>query len=252
MNVVVFDTETANMQKRFCYNVGYVILDISTGEKLVERDFVVEQIWHNVELFATAYYADKRELYVKKMRSRKAVMDKWGYIMQIMIRDFKKYEVACAYAYNSPFDDKVFAFNCDWFKTQNPFDTIPIYDLMGLACDCITQYDAYHKYCEEHEFFTESETEYSISAETVYSFITNDPTFVEEHTALADAQIETNILMHCLNMGAYPDREYPVVHQKRVIERPFKVTVDGQVVAEGKYVKKWRRGDTVKYTTKNG
>ena len=252
MNVVVFDTETANMQKRFCYNVGYVILDISTGEKLVERDFVVEQIWHNVELFATAYYADKRELYVKKMRSRKAIMDKWGYIMQTMMRDFKKYEVNCAYAYNSQFDDKVFAFNCDWFKTQNPFDTIPIYDLMGLACDCITQYDTYHKYCEEHEFFTESETEYSISAETVYSFITNDPTFVEEHTALADARIEATILMHCLNMGAYPDREYPVVHQKRIIERPFKVTVDGQVVAEGKYVKKWRRGDTVKYTTKNG
>ena len=148
MNVVVFDTETANMQKRFCYNVGYVILDISTGEKLVERDFVVEQIWHNVELFATAYYADKRELYVKKMRSRKAVMDKWGYIMQTMMRDFKRYEVVCAYAYNSPFDDKVFTFNCDWFKTQNPFDTIPIYDLMGLACDCITQYDTYHSYCE--------------------------------------------------------------------------------------------------------
>ena len=252
MNVVVFDTETANMQKRFCYNVGYVILDISTGEILVERDFVVEQIWHNVELFATAYYADKRELYVKKMRSRKAVMDKWGYIMQTMMRDFKKHDVACAYAYNSPFDDKVFAFNCDWFKTQNPFDTIPIYDLMGLACDCITQYDTYYKYCEEHEFFTESATEYSISAETIYSFITNDPTFVEEHTALADARIEANILMHCLNMGAYPDREYPVIHQKRVIERPFKVTVDGQVVAEGKYVKKWRKGDTVKYTTKNG
>lgn len=236
MNVVVFDTETANMQKRFCYNVGYVILDISTGERLVERDFVVEQIWHNVELFATAYYADKRELYVKKMRSRKTVMDKWGYIMQTMIHDFKRFEVVCAYAYNSPFDDKVF--NCDWFKTQNPFDTIPIYDLMGLACDCITQYDNYHDYCEEHGFFTESETEYSITAETVYRFISDDPTFVEEHTALEDAKIEASILMRCLNMGAYPDREYPVVHQKRVIERPYKVVVDGVTVAEGKYIKK--------------
>lgn len=252
MNVVVFDTETANMQKRFCYNVGYVIIDIATGEILVERDFVVEQIWHNVELFATAYYADKRELYVKKMRSRKAIMDKWGYIMQTMLRDFKKHEVFCAYAYNSPFDDKVFSFNCDWFKTQNPFDALPIYDLMGLACDCITRYDTYHEYCEEHEFFTESETEYSISAETVYSFISNNPAFVEEHTALADAKIEAAILLHCLNLGAQPDREYPVVHQKRQVERPYKVVVDGETVAEGKYIKKWRRGDLVKYTTKNG
>lgn len=251
MNVVVFDTETANMQKRFCYNVGYVILNISTGEILVERDFVVEQIWHNMELFSTAYYADKRDLYVKKMRARKTVMDKWGYIMQTMSRDFKKYEVACAYAYNSPFDDGVFAFNCDWFKTQNPFDNIPIYDLMGLACDCITQYDRYHEFCETHEFFTESETQYSITAETVYRYITNNPSFIEEHTALADAKIEATILITCLNLGARPDCEYPVMRQKREIERPFKVIVDGKTVAEGKYIKKYRRGDTVKYTTKN-
>ena len=96
MNVIVFDTETANMQKRFCYNVGYVIFDSDTGEIMVERDYVVEQIWHNAELFSTAYYASKRDLYVKAMRARKATMDKWGYIMQTMIRDFKKYDVVCA------------------------------------------------------------------------------------------------------------------------------------------------------------
>ena len=252
MNVVVFDTETANMQKRFCYNVGYVIFDSDTGEIMVERDYVVEQIWHNAELFSTAYYASKRDLYVKAMRARKATMDKWGYIMQTMIRDFKKYDVVCAYAYNSPFDDGVFTFNCDWFKTQNPFDNVPIYDLMGLATEYITCWDAYKEFCEEHQMFTESETQYSVTAESVYRFITSNPDFVEEHTALADARIEAQILRHCLTLGAELDKEYPVSKVKRLIERPFMVKVDGEVVASGKYVKKWRRGDTTHYTTKNG
>lgn len=47
------------------------------------------------------------------MKARKVVMDKFGYITQEMIRDFKALEVEQVYAYNSPFDDKVFEFNCE-------------------------------------------------------------------------------------------------------------------------------------------
>ena len=133
MNVIVFDTETTDVSKwKFCYNVGWIVYDPVADVRLVKRDFVVEQIWHNTELFATAYYATKRPIYIKAMRARQTIMDKWGYIMQTMMRDIKKYEVQCAYAYNSPFDDAVFTFNCDWFKTQNPFDNLPITILLDL------------------------------------------------------------------------------------------------------------------------
>ena len=131
MNFVVFDTETTSLDKPFCYNIGYVIMNDS-GMKLVKKDFVVEQIWHNLPLFSTAYYAEKRPIYVKAMKARKTVMDKFGYICREMIRDFEKYDVVCGYAYNSSFDEKVFAFNCDWFKCSNPFDTIPIFVGMSM------------------------------------------------------------------------------------------------------------------------
>ena len=58
MNIMVFDTETTNLEKPFCYNIGYVIMDTESREVRAKRDFVVEQVWHNPMLFTTAYYAN--------------------------------------------------------------------------------------------------------------------------------------------------------------------------------------------------
>ena len=126
MKIMIFDTETTSLNKPFCYNVGYVIADTDTKEIVETKDFVAEQIWHNLALFSTAYYAEKRQLYVKDMRSRKTRMMKFGRICQEMIRDIKKYNIQMAFAYNSDFDERVFDFNCDWFKCINPFDTVEI------------------------------------------------------------------------------------------------------------------------------
>ena len=64
MNICVFDTETTSLEKPFCYNIGYLIIDIDTSTTLARRSYVVEQVWHNLPLFETAYYANKRPLYV--------------------------------------------------------------------------------------------------------------------------------------------------------------------------------------------
>lgn len=193
---MIFDTETTDINKCFCYNVGYVIYDTETKETLVQREYVIEQIWHNLPLFSTAYYANKRDFYVKGMRARKIKMEKFGYVCQAMIRDIKNFEVVSAYAYNSPFDEKVFNYNCDWFKCNNPFDTIPIYDIRGFVHNSLIT-DSYTEFCEEHELFTDSGN-YSTTAETVYKYITNDIDFIESHTALDDARIETEILITCI------------------------------------------------------
>ena len=44
MNIVIFDTETTNLEKPFCYNIGYVIADTDSKQVLLKRDFVVEQV----------------------------------------------------------------------------------------------------------------------------------------------------------------------------------------------------------------
>ena len=229
MNIMIFDTETTSLEKPFCYNIGYIIADSETAEILCKRDYVVEQVWHNPMLFTTAYYADKRDLYVASMRSRKTSLDKFGYICQRMIRDIKNYEVSSAYAYNSSFDEKVFTFNCDWFKCNNPFDNIPIYDIRGYAHHFICD-DEFKKWCEEHEAFSDSGN-YSTTAENMYRYISGNTEFTEEHTALADSEIETEILFFSLDMGAEIETEYKAFRSiNRLQKKVFTVKRNKEVI----------------------
>lgn len=235
MNYVVFDTETTSLNKPFTYNIGYVILD-EDGAFLLEKDFVVEQVWHNLPLFSTAYYAEKRPIYVASMRARKTTMKKFGYICQEMARDFAKYDVVCAYAYNSNFDEKVFDFNCDWFKCINPFDNIPIYDIRGNVHNFLIDED-FFQFCEKNGELTDSGN-YSTTAETLYRYLINDTEWTEDHTALSDSLIEAEILLATIGLGAHFNKSYPT---KRSIERKTEKTLHIQTAEQTDYYFNYER-----------
>lgn len=222
MKICIFDTETTSLDKPFCYNIGYIIADSETQERLVMREFVVEQVWHNLPLFESAYYANKRPFYVQAMRAHAIKMDKFGYICSQMRRDFKQYGVECAFAYNSSFDEKVFNFNCDWFKCINPFDEIPIKDIRGFVHHFLVNKN-YLKFCDDNEYYTETGN-YSTTAETVFRFIQNDVDFDEAHTALNDSIIEMQILFYCMDKGAKLDNDYTAFRSiKRNIEKELHI-----------------------------
>lgn len=251
MQIAVFDTETTGLEKPFCYNIGYKIFDTVTGNALLSREYVVEQIWHNIALFSTAYYAEKRPIYVNDMRARKILMEKFGYITQRMIRDFKNLEVEGAYAFNSGFDDRVFQFNSEFFKVINPFDNVPIFDIRGYVHKKIAFTNDYQDFCEKHELFTESGN-YSTTAESVFKFLTDSPEFVEAHTALADTDIEADILFHCIAQGCEYQQNYKTYQSiPRKVGRPFQIVVDKEVVYQGEYVKKrmGKKTDTYRFYT---
>lgn len=247
---IVLDTETTGLEKCFCYDVGYVVMDMDTGELVDFKHFVIEQVWHNLPLFESAYYKDKRPKYVQMMRKHDAVMTKWGYAMQELKRDIRKYEITDVYAYNSDFDDKVLAFNCDWYKCNNPLDTVDVHDIWGYASEFITNTAEYRNFCDENMRFTDTGN-YKGSAEVVYQFMIDDPNFVEEHMGLFDSEIEAAILYWCIQKGAKWGYDYKVNKiLNRDVYTPFVVKVDGTEVAKGDYIKKYVRNGLYSFTTK--
>lgn len=245
---MVFDTETTDLNKCFCYDVGYIIFADNTHEIIERKHFVIEQIWHNLPLFSTAYYTEKRPQYVTLMRRHDAIMSKWGYVMQEMIRDIRKYSITDAYAFNSDFDEKVFNFNCNWFKTNNPLDTVAIHDIWGYSSKFITNTNEYKIFCETYDRFTDTGN-YHGNAETVYQFITNTPDFIEKHMGVFDSDIESEILFYCLDNGAKLATDYKVNrYLTRNILHSYKIIVNGAIIHEGDYVRKTIRNDEYRFT----
>ena len=247
MNICVFDTETTSLNKPFCYNIGYIIMDTETHNILLKREYVIEQIWHNLELFSTAYYAEKRKFYITEMRVRKITLEKFGYVTQQMKRDFKNFDVEIAFAYNSPFDEKVFEFNCDWFKCINPFDNIAIKDIRAFFINKYGYTDEFKTFCEEHQLFTDSGN-YSTSAETAFKFLTNNSEFVEAHTALNDSEIETTILLFCYETDDDLRVEFDSVPKsiQKKVAKTSTIKLDGEELLTIDYSTVWKNKDLSK------
>jgi len=215
VNIIVFDTETIGLEKCFCYDIGYIVVNVESKNVLAKNEFIIEQVWNNKQLFETAYYCDKKELYVSKMRGRKAKLVNWGYAITQVIKDIKNFNVEGIYAYNSNFDTKVIDFNAEWYKTRNFLDYAPIFDIWGYTSELITSELAndYVEFCEKNALISESGNIQN-NADSWGKFF-NGLEWNEEHTALSDTEIESKILLYCFENGLTPQTEYKV---KKCIE----------------------------------
>lgn len=249
MFALVLDTETTSLDKPFCYDCSWVIMDMDTGTIIDFSNNVIEQVWHNLPLFESAYYKEKRPKYVEMMRKHQAKMDKFGFVMSKLSRDIKKYNITDVYAYNSDFDTKVIDFNCDWYKCNNPLETVAIHDIWGYASQFITCTKDYQNFCERYNRFTDTGN-YKGSAEVVYQYMQCDPEFIEEHMGLFDSEIEAHILWDCVQLGAELAHDYKVNKVlPRIQEMPLQIKVNGKEIYNGKYVKKYVRNGLYSFTT---
>ena len=232
-NKIIFDTETIGLEKCFCYDIGYTIVNMDTNETLKTQEFIIDQIWSNKALFETAYYSAKKDLYVSKMRGRKAKLVKWGYAINEIIKDIQKFEITTIYAYNSNFDTKVIDFNADWYKTRNFLDYVEVYDIWGYTSALIKNGLAteYIDFCNKNNFISDSGN-LKNNADIWGKFLYDDLEWNEEHTALEDSKIETKILQYCISKGLELDHHYKVdktIKADNIEEKVLQVVdADGQ------------------------
>ena len=194
---IILDTETISLEKPFIYDLGYIVAN-DKGEIVATKSYVITQIWNNKELFATSYYANKKPLYLQRLKSGYSKKVSWGNAMRYLANDIKKYGITEIYAYNSRFDTRAINFMCAWFKVNNGLGALKINDIMNYIKP-ITETLDYYEFCANNNYMTTQETpKPQKKAETLYRYLTKNVDFLEEHTGLEDSKIELFILTQAL------------------------------------------------------
>lgn len=197
MNIIIIDTETANgLDCPLPYDIGYAVVNTETEEILVERSFVVAEIFLDKELMASAYYAEKVPQYWDDIKSGKRTMKRVKNIRSIIAADLKNYGVRAVGAYNMGFDKRAVRndirfITASYFRWFFP-SYIEYFDIWNMACSSILRTSEYINFCLDNGLIT-AKGNILTSAEAVFKFLTNDAGFTESHTGLEDVRIETEI-----------------------------------------------------------
>ena len=101
------------------------------------------------------------------------------------------YNVKYMMAYNSSFD---------FVKTVCAalIENREFIDIYLMAVQTISHLKKYAAFCRENGLQSKSKKSVATSAESMYAYITNNPNYLEEHTALEDSKIEMQIFLSCL------------------------------------------------------
>lgn len=191
---MVLDTETCT-DARVPYDVAWIVVD-RRGNVVDRFNGLTGEVFNNPTMryilrndsFAkrkASFYLDHRPAYAQIMPFE-----------QIMnhTRVAISYYNATMVAYNANFDKNVLnnyaqvLFDHKFFE-----DNTPIWDLWTMALNIICDSKNYVQWCKNCNFITDKGNLKS-SAESVYSYLTGNIDFEEEHTALADCEIEAQIL----------------------------------------------------------
>ena len=209
--VLVLDTETANtltdnkgkmdMSNVLAYDIGWAVVD-TKGNTYIERSYVNKDIFEDeADLMRSAYYAKKIPQYIEDIAEGLRIVADTYTIRQQMLTDMEEYGITEVCAHNARFDLNALNVLQRWttasrFRYWFPYGT-EVWDTMRMAREVIHKMPTYRHFCEEWELLTKN-GRLSATAENLYRFIINDPTFEESHTGLEDVQIEREIMWYCM------------------------------------------------------
>ena len=218
------------------YDIGWTLM-YRDGTVFEKKQFLITEIFSIPSVFNTAYYVNKRPLYLAMMERGEIECLPWAKVMEIFVADLAKCDFVGAF--NSMFDFKkaipftelyiqklyspeYYAWEemqyklCEkivsssYQRKEKVFDpdhfifrgiNYDMFDVWGLACDRLLNRKAYKEMCLDGAMLTNSGDYFKTSAETAYRYLRAQYDFEEAHTALADAEIEAFILAKILVKG---------------------------------------------------
>lgn len=222
--IMVLDTETASLAGHV-YDVGFTICD-KKGRILYEFNALVREVFTDSSLMMSAFYAKKLfSDYAPMLESGRIKMLPWLEIVEAIRSACATYSVNVLSAYNLAFDRRVMKATHALFGDGKPIFEKPValLDIWRFACETKLNQRAYKQLAAELGWLTDAGN-IKTGAENAYRYIIGDWGFIEDHTALSDAQIETVILAACFsarkripyNMvkDKYASRPWAIVNNK--------------------------------------
>ena len=209
--LAVIDTETTNIapaekvtpRNNLVYNFGYKFVTPADGAELLTRSYIIDEIFNGEqERMQSAYYADKLPAYQAGIADGTYTVISFFAAMVEFAKLCEQYKVTAIVAHNARFDVDALNTTARWLTGLDYIRALPqkieIWDSLKMAKSIFYQRPTYREFCQANGFMTKHATPRpQLTAEVLYRFITGDTNFEEEHTALADVLIETEIILAC-------------------------------------------------------
>lgn len=207
--VIVFDTETCNslmindkldLSQSLVYDIGWQVVDLH-GNVYEQKSFVIYETFVGMkDVMKSAYYAKKIPMYEEQLKSGERELVRFATMRNKLLETMKIYGTnVVASAHNALFDIRALN-NTQRYLTKSkyrfffPYGT-EIWDTLKMARQTYAKEKGYIHFCEDNNYMTNHVVPRPrLTAEILYRYISGDDEFEEEHTGLADVQIESEIL----------------------------------------------------------
>lgn len=204
----LIDVETAGDTKdAFTYDVSGRFFNETTGEVVEEYAFVIRDIFvFEQEMMKECYYNSKIPEYISDLRQGNRAMEDFMRMRRYMLNKMAKYNCNTVVAYNCSFDRNALNTTLRYltksrFRWFFPYNT-NFECIWNMACQTICQTKEYKKFAEDNSLISNYGKNYRATAEAVFAFISNNPTFAEEHKGLEDVRIE-QVIYQEIHSGKY-------------------------------------------------
>lgn len=195
--ILVIDTETVGLEGHV-YDMGWVITN-KRGEVLAERNWLVQENFTNPKRMMGAFYAGKTFThYAPMLQAGTITMRPWAEIVAVLLADIAAFAVQTVAAYNAGFDLRVIPQTHEDLTSEDwtAFDGLQVLDIWQFACETKLSQKSYIRIARELGWISPVGN-IKTGAEFAYRYVSGDYSFIENHTALSDAQIEVAIMAEC-------------------------------------------------------
>lgn len=184
------------------FEIGVKIYDNVNKKVVYARSFIVKRLFNNKYAMLSSFSASKYPTYKENIKNTNmyfvgSVKDIYTKINNLI----KRYGISIMVAHNGNFDKQALdRLGCE-FGILSPFNNLDLLDTMEIST-IITNSKSYVKFCEENKqilndlkksAFTTNSGRVRLTAQAIYCYIINDPTYKESHTALQDIDDEISI-----------------------------------------------------------